>query len=274
MKLKKIKKYLRKHYLIALVLFGVLFAVGFSSVRSIIREPTYIYVKIKVGQGLWWAATSRPNIWIANGIQRGEITYGQFGNPKAEILRVRRYPTGFSSQYDVYVTLKLAATYNEKNGEYNYDRSILSIGSPIAVQFTTINLTGSVMELSPRPFEEKYEDRIIYLVNKGGYATDFTYRYDSIQAGDKYYDGEETVFEVLEKSLEKNILVEGNDITSTFYEGEISSNQNIVVKARIKVQKRADYLLYGEENIVNANAFIPIATHNYLFENFNVRKIE
>lgn len=274
MKLKKIEKYLRKHYLLALILLGVSFTVVVFSVKSAGREPAYIYAKVKVGQGLWWAATTKPNIWIANGLQKGERTYGFLGRPKAEIIKVRKYPTDFSSQYDIYVTLKLAASYNEKTGEYAYDRSILSIGSPIAIQFTKVNLTGSVMELSPKPIEEKFEEKIIYLVSRGGFMKDFPYRYDSIQSKDRYFDGEDVVFEVIEKTLEKNIWAEGNDLTSTFYEGEVTATQNIVVKARMKVQKKGDFYLYGEENVVNVNAYVPIATNNYLFESFNIRKIE
>src|SRR3989344_5717272 len=77
-------------------------------------KPDYLYVKVKLSQGLWWASTQKPSIWFINAIKKGEIEYNLLGKPAAEILEVRYYSIPYSllapskDQFDIYATVKLA----------------------------------------------------------------------------------------------------------------------------------------------------------------------
>lgn len=274
MKLKKAVKLVKRNYFFsAILLVGLL--VGLYIVFVVFfSKPRYAYVKLKVGQGLWWVNTARPNVWFADNIREGDIKYDILGRKQAEIIEVRKYPATQNSQFDVYITAKLKVGFNKRTGEYNFNRSILSVGAPIELQFPKVDVTGTVMEISPEPFNEPFVEKIVYIVNQGGYLKDFPYRYDSIKIGDYYNDGRDKVFEVLDKKLEKNIWSIGNNLTGTIFEGEIDTNQNIIVKARVKLKERKGNLYYGEDNKVMVNSFINFATNTYQFENFNIRKIE
>lgn len=278
MKLSKISKALRKNFFIPLFLVGILFVGIFLVGKSVFSQPSYVYVKVKVGQGLWWASTAKPNIWYASSIKKGDIKYGLSGKPEVEVLSVRHYPSPtpnwVSNQYDVYVTLKIVASGNKKTGEYSYNRSALMVGSPISLQFPQVDLTGTVTDISANPIEEKYIAKTIYLIYQGGFNKDFSYRYDNIRIGSKYNDGVEDVVEVLEKNLEKNIWPVANNLTGEIYEREIESTQNIVVKVKVKLKETPEGLFYGEDYKITSNASVPFSTEDYFFENFQIRKIE
>jgi len=278
MKMRKVVKTAKKNYLFVIFALGI-FIVGFYIVsKSVFSKPSYVYVKVKVGQGLWWAATTRPNNWYAQSIKVGDTKLGMGGKPDAHVLSVRRYPsptiTWLSNQYDVYVTLLLKSGLNKKTGGYSYNRGQLSIGSPIEVQFPKVDLTGTVIEISEKPFLDEFVYKTIYLVYQGGFNEDFPYRYNNIQIGGTYNDGTGIVFEVIDKALEKNIWPIANNLTGYVYEREITTTQNIVVKDKVKLLKKTSGLFYGEDYKVTVNASIPFYTDNYYFENFQIRKIE
>ena len=278
MNLKKIIKFARKNYILT-VFFSIILFVGFVAFsRIFFSKPTYVYARVQMGQGLWWAATAKPNSWLVASLKKGAVGRGLIGAPVSEILSIRYYPAWTpqwgSNQYDVYLTLRLRAGLNKRTGEYTFNRSSLSVGSPIELQFPQANVTGTVIELSPRPFQDKYVSKIVYLVNQGGYTKDFSIRYETIRVGDKYFDGENTVFEVLDKNLERNIWSIFNNLDTRIYEREIDTNQNIVLKARVLLKQKSDGLYYNENYKVTANAFIPFSTRDYFFENFVVRKVE
>jgi len=278
MKIRKAVKAAKKHYLLLLITASVLFVGVFIVSKAVFSKPTYVYVKVKVGQGLWWAATARPNNWYAQSIRIGDTKIDLQGRPEAQIKSVKRYPsptiTWLSNQYDVYVTLLLKAGINKKTGAYSYNRGQLTIGSPIDIQFPKTNLTGTVIDVNDKPFSEKMVEKIVYLVYQGGYNEDFPYRYDNIRVGDVYNDGSGIVFEVMNKGLEKNIWPVANNFTGDIYKREITSTQNIVVKAKIKLIQKESGLFYGEDYRLAVNASIPFYTDNYYFENFQIRKIE
>lgn len=278
MNTKKLTRLLRKNYVIYAFILIAGFVLLVSGFRILFSKPTYVYARVQMGQGFWWAATAKPNSWFVASIKKGAVQKDLAGNPVSEILSVRYYPAWApqwgSNQYDMYLTLRLKAGFNKRTGEYNFNRSSLSVGSPIELQFPQANVTGTVIELSPKPFQDKYVPKIVYLVNQSGYYKDFPYRYDSIKIGDKYFDGENTVFEVLDKRLEKNIWSVENNLTGTVYEQVVATNQNIEVKARVLLKQKSDGLYYNENYKVAPNAFIPFSTRDYFFENFVVRKVE
>lgn len=267
-------QFLRKNYIPIVLVICVLFVGVVVIARSLFAKPTYVYVKIKVGQGLWWAATAKPNIWMVNSMKKGDTKDDALGRTQAKLISIKKYPTIINSQYDVYVTAVIKAGFNKKTGEYSFNRSSLSVGSPIDLQFPKIYLTGTVIGISPNPIKDSYVEKKLYLVSQGGYLKDFPYRYDAIKIGDVYFDGEQKVFEVIDKQLEKNIWSIGNSLTGTIYEGAVDTTQNIVVIANVKLLKKEDGFYFGEENRVNINSYIPFTTSDYYFESFHIRKIE
>lgn len=274
MTLKKLLKFSIKNYLIVAFIAIVAFVGLVSAYKIFFSEPTYVYAKVKVGQGFWWANTGKPNVWLINSVKKGDKGYSLLGKPEVEVLSVRYYPFWGGSNFDIYLTLKIKANYNKRTKTYAFQRSTLSIGSPIEIQFPSADVTGTIISISKKPFNGSRKWRIVYLVNPGGYTKDFPYRFENVNIGDKYFDGEEYTFEVLDKKLEKNIWSIANNLNAQVYEREITTTQNIVVKARIKVLEKDSQLYFGEEHRVIINSGVPIATPNFFFEGFAVRKIE
>ena len=274
LKIQKTVRFLTRNYILSIFLVCILFVGMVVVARTVFSKPTYVYVKVKVGQGLWWVSTARSPIWLVDSIKKGDVARSLTGQTTAEILSKRYYRWYSSDQFDIYVALKLKAGYNRKTGAYSFNRSVLSVGSPIDIQFPRVDITGTVINISKTPFKDEYVEKIIYLVYQGGYYKDFPYRYDNIKIGDTYFDGQDKVFEIIDKSLEKNIWNVANNLTAQLFERDVETTQNIVVKAKVILKKKGNALYYGEDYKIIDNVYIPFATDNYFFENFAIRKIE
>ena len=171
-----------------LTIFFVCIAfVGAVSVyKLLIKQENFVYARVKVSQGLWWASTQKPPNWLASSLKAGMIEKDLTGAPKAKILSVRSYPY-WSTGYDIYLTLKLKVTGRLKTGTVNFNRSTLAVGSPIEHTFPKVEITGTVIELSSRPFVENVKWQTITLVKPNAYQ----WEYDAIRVGDFYHDGQE-----------------------------------------------------------------------------------
>lgn len=233
-----------------------------------------VYAKVKVSQGLWWSVTSNPDTYFLRAIAKGDAEYGLLGAPDAQILAVRSYPAfdknqPYDNKYDIYLTLKLAVNYNSKTQKYTFKRTSLVVGVPLEMETNKVQITGTVTEISPQPFEETYEERIVYITKKFAYP----WEYDAIKVGDSYFDGEETVFEVLDKNQRPTSALE-NDYYGNFNASTIDSVRYISVKARVKVLKRDSGIYFGEEKLLNSGSYFNLWTPNFNFQDFVVGQIQ
>ena len=173
----------------------------FALMRMGTAKTEYVYVKVKVSQGFWWASTSKPSPWYAKAIKKGDIEYNILGKPIAEILEVRYYSVFAKDQptenkYDIYLTLKLAADYNNRTQKYIFKRSNLTIASPIDLETQSAQITGTVIKVSEQEFVDEYVEKTVFLTKSFAYP----WEYEAIKVGDSYFDGEEIIFEVLDKN--------------------------------------------------------------------------
>lgn len=241
--------------------FILLFAlvIGFISLVSAYRlffaKPNHIYVKVKLGQGYWWAATNNPSAWFINSIKKGEKQYDTVGKEVAEILSLRYYPrfsTGvnaqFNDQYDTYLTLKLKVSGNNKFG-YSFQRSKIAVGSPIDFDFPSAQFSGTIIQLSLKPIIEKPIEKTVYLTKKSSDPGEF----ESIQIGYNYFDGENEVIKITDK----------------YFDGS-----SITVKALFRLEEKNDQLVLGEEEIIAKNKVMGFIVSDLLLYNFTVEKIE
>ncbi|OGH23148.1 MAG: hypothetical protein A3F31_04115 [Candidatus Levybacteria bacterium RIFCSPHIGHO2_12_FULL_38_12] len=274
MNLKKILAFIYTNYLLSLFALILVF-VGIAILfKVILFKPVYLYAKIKVGDYLTGESVVKPKLWLAFALKKGDVEKPLIGKPTAELLGFTYYPLEKGKGLDIYLNVKLKTSLNKQIHKYSFKRSTIAIGSPIDIEFTSTQITGTIIGLSEKEFKETYVDKIIYLVFQGGYGKDHPYRYDNIKTGEKYYDGQNYVFEVLDKQLQKNIWSVVNNLNAQIYEREVETTQDIIVKAKIKAKKINDQLFYGEEYPIYVNAHIPFLTSNFTFENFVIRKIE
>ncbi len=271
---KTFKKFLRlvsNNYFIAIFFAAIAFVALISFYRIFFVKPTYIYVKVKIGQGLWWAATQKPSLWFIENIKKAknEEEKDFSGKTQAKILSIRYYPTYLQNQYDVYLTMKIKVSKLGKTGKYNFKRSSIGVSSPIDFEFPSVQFSGTVIELSEQPIKENRQEKIVYLSKP--YA--FSWEYETIRVGDEYFDGEETVVQILEKSIgEKyNIIPPYQSVIDPTMS---QTRSNIFVKVKIKGKKRGNNFIFGEEQAVAPGKFLYISTANFFFDEYIVADIK
>lgn len=230
----------QKYFLIIFV--GITITTVFFAVsKSFTAQQKYIYAKVKIGQGLWWAQTEKPQFWLAAGLKKG-----------AEIIETRYYPSGNNDEFEIYVSLKLRGSFDKKRGRFYFNRSFVKVGSPLNLDLQTVQISGTIIALSNEPFKYIYEQKNITLVKKLVGS-----EFQNAEIGDAYFDGTEPVFEIKNKEIYQN---EGGEYMR--------------ITANIKVKKTNEQLIFGESRIVITGRSLPLFTEKINLRDFIVDSIE
>jgi len=270
---KNLKK--NKYFSIITLLFiaVAVLVISIALVKTATSESDYIYAKVKVSQGFWWAATQNPKVSFVNSIKKGETEYGLLGRPVAEVLEARYYPTipspKYQVRYNIFLTLKLAASYNNKTQKYLFKRSAIAVGSPIELEFPSTQVSGEIIEISKEAFQENELEKNIILTKKLAYP----WEYDAIKIGDELFDGEEVVFRVTAKRALDTSLVD----VSPYGNVNLSlrdPRRFIKVYGKIKLKEKDDRLIFGEEQVIIPGTEISLTTENFVFDQFIVQEVK
>lgn len=269
--LKKLWRFLVDNYFLAIFFASIAFVGVVSIYKLFFVKPTYVYVKVKVGQGLWWASTQKPSIWFVEGLKQAqkEAEKELTGQPAAKILSIRYYPSYIANQYDVYLIMRLKVTRLGKTGKYNFKRSAIGVASPVDFEFPSIQFSGTVLQISEKPIQETLTEKIIYLNKTYAYPWEF----DGIKIGDRYFDGEENVVEILDKYVgdTAQVLV---PFKSIIEQETPQSRRNVTVKLKIKGKQEKNNFIFGEEQVVALGKPLNLSTDNFQFQDYVVTKIE
>jgi len=265
---KKIIRFLIDNYFLSIFFACIAFVALVSIYKLFFVKPTYVYAKVKVGQGLWWASTQKPPIWFVKNFQKDDKELDLTGKPIAEILSVRYYPFWGSNQYDVYLTMKLKVS-KMGSGKYNFKRSAIGVGAPVDFEFPKVQFSATITALSEKPIKENYQEKIIIITKRNANP----WEYDSIKIGDFYFDGQEKVAEVLEKKAADTQTLT-SDTFGNYPDITPEQKKYIFVKLKIKGQKKDNQFVFGEEQIIAPGKTINIATQNFQFQDYLVAKVE
>jgi len=249
---------------IAIIVF-----VGFVVVfRMLTTEPEYVYAKIKVSQGLWWANTAKPSIWLAESIQKGDVEKSLAGKPVVEVLEVRRYPWWVTDEFLVYITAKLEVSKNKKLGQYIFKRSAIAVGSPVDIELSNTQISGTIIALSKQPFPQNESLKEVTFIKKWAEPWEF----DAIQVGDKYNNGEEDVFEILDKKV---------SYANTEYFSKPGNNYpiyseqkvHITITASVSVREENNTIIFGEDQVLRRGKELNLSTEKYTFTDYLISEI-
>lgn len=254
--MKKLLHFIKKNYYLLALAFLIFFVSAVSLYKISIVKPTYIYAKVKLGQGLWWASTAEPPLWLVNSLSK------KANNSDIKIEKINYYPYYISGtnaqiinqnndQYKVYITLKLKVTTNKTADVFYFNRSVIAIGSPIDLAFPNVQVSGVVIDYSKQPIIDSLTDKVIFLTK----SNPDDWEYEAIKIGDYYFDGKNKVFEI----LDKEILDNGNALT---------------IKAKIKLKMINGQFVFGEDRIVTVGKNINIFTNNFSFYGYLVSLIK
>jgi hypothetical protein len=232
-------------------------------------KPIYIYAKIKVGQGMWWASTQKPSLWYVRAILQAKEQKDLLGNQLARMIDVSYYPYYGSSQYDVYVTVKLKVTKVGNKDTYNFNRETIGVSSPIDLEFTNVQFSGTIIALSESQIKEEYEDKIAYFYKKNVNQWEF----DQIQIGDSFSNGTKRMVEVVGKERgDVSEALIGNSMNQINWDSQLY--QYVRLKVKIKVKKIGGQYIFGEDYVISPGRGIPITLNNITLNDYIVTKIE
>jgi hypothetical protein len=277
---KTMKKLLKKFNFIYKykLLIAIFVGIGlFSTYIYLLKAPSSkvsdIYVTVKLNRGQWWATDVKPGIWFLNSFKKGEKEYDFLKKPIAELFGVRYYHTYHQmnydlNQFDIYVDVKLAV---EKIGDrYNFKRAKIAPGVPIDLDFPSSQVMGTVINVSPTRIDNQFVEKYITLTKKYAYP----WEYDAIKIGDKYFDGENNVMEIIDKQS-TNIELLTYDAYGNLPPGIQETRKYVTVKVKIKAKKNAfNQLIYAEEQVLKMNDYANFATNNFVLTDFVISAIE
>lgn len=265
-------KFLKKQLFISIFIGLVLFVGLIALIKLPFRKTTDLYATVKLGQGFWWANTSNPGVWFLEALKKGEKEYDLLGKPIAEIAGIRYYyqQTNLDfNQFDIYLSVKLSVEDNGNKG-YVFKRAKIAVGSPIDMDFTSSQVTGTIVALDVKKSNPGYIEKNITLTKKFA----FPWEYDAIKIGDKYFNGEENVFEITDKQAFDTLV-----ITSDAYGNTLPQVQElrkyIIVKAKIKLKKNSfNQFIFGEEQVIKIDSYADLTTNNMVLTDFNVASLD
>ncbi|MCX6732684.1 MAG: hypothetical protein NTV98_04045 [Candidatus Roizmanbacteria bacterium] len=266
---KNLLFFLKKNYFL-LIFAGCIGFVGlFAFYKIFISKPTYIYVKVKVGQGLWWASTQRPNIWLVRAIEQAKEKKDITGKPLIKILNVSYYPYYGSGQYEVYVTARIMVSMVGSTNTYNFNRETIGISSPIDFELPNTQFSGTIIDMSDQPIKENNVEKIIYLTKKYTYPWEF----DEIELGDSFSNGKQIIFEILDKAKGETNEVLTNEI-GKLISTDSETYRYIIIKAKIQVKEIDNKLFFAEELTISPGRGLGFITDHSTLNDYFVSKVE
>ncbi len=266
------KKTAQKNLILTIGVFIVIIVGAGVVFKSLTAKENTVFIKVKVSQGLWWASTLKPSVWLADSLHKGDKEVSLSGNPVAEIVEARRYPLGIlgysSEQYDVFLTVRVKAGFNNKTNKYSFKRSNLSIGSPVEFEFQNAHATGTILALSQQPFQDEYVEKTITLQKDLAQEWEYT----TIPVGDTYSDGEDTAVRVLDKNIIERL--ETYNSLSSNYPVFSGNRVNMSVTLRMKLKKHNDMFLFREELPITVGRKVTLPAGQSMITEFIITDIK
>jgi len=261
-------KLVRANYFISIIAVIILFVGLIAAYKLLSTEDEYIYAKIKISQGLWWANTTKPAVWMVDAIKKGDVEVSLSGKPTIEVLEVRNYPWWSENEHIIYVIARLKVSKNEKTGEYSFKRSSVSVASPIDLELQQIHVSGVVMDFSEKPFKNNSVEKTITIFKEGAYS----WEGDAMQVGDNFFNGEEKVLEITDIDIEPSYQIYSS--IGNNYPIEQEQKINIKVKAKVRVEIRGDRIVFGDEQSLKLGKTFNVSTSKFALTNFKITSIE
>ncbi|MEK7110163.1 MAG: hypothetical protein AAB876_02985, partial [Patescibacteria group bacterium] len=150
-----------------------------------------------------------------------------------------------------------------------FARSTIGVGAPVDFEFPSSQFSGTIIDLSIKPIKDKYIDKIVYLSKPFAYS----WEYEAIKIGDKFFDGEENVIEILDKSSGEEFSINSS------YKGVIDQSfsqtrRDVMIKIKIKGKISDGKFVFGNDQIISPGKTVYLSTDNFSFTDYLVSKVE
>ena len=186
--------------LFAIVVFFII-AIG----KLLLQSGSTIIVEVNVTPDQWGDTQNPPPNWLALSINKGDKELNWNGQTNAEVLSVKKYDNGWTYQY-VYLTLKLATSYNAKTKQHIFNNEPVGIGKTISLTLNSTSIKGLIVGIQGIPDTRKMVQKIVTVKMYDRYP----WYADAIQQGDVMKLNNAVIADVVDKSVtnaEKTTLV-------------------------------------------------------------------
>ena len=116
---------------------------------------------------------------------------------------------------------------------------------------------------------DKYVDKIVYLTKPFAY----TWEYDGIKIGDKFFDGQEKAIQILDKFPGDYVSV-NSPYKSVIDQSLSQTRQGVTIKLKLTGVIIDEQFVFGNDQVVAPGKTLYIATDNFSFTDYLVSKVE
>ena len=68
--IKNLFIFTKKNYFLVIFIAAVFLVISYIVYKTISSKPTYLYVKVKMNQGYWWASSTKPSLWFVDSLKK------------------------------------------------------------------------------------------------------------------------------------------------------------------------------------------------------------
>lgn len=273
LKKNKILKWLNSFEKIDVIGIIFFFLILFSSALFLLRRSEYVYITIRVTKedslhNQWWV---QPSNWYLKNLTDGLEDKDLMGKVNARLENMYFYPRNESVQ-DIFIVLKLEATYNKRSNQYSYKGLPLLMGSYQKIELGGNSIRGMVQDLSLDPPVRKMKSfRVKVELEAENNRSAFTnanieYRgidnflADPIKVGLVSYDSEkEEIVKVIDVKKSPSYKIFVSPLTNKLVSAYDPDRQKVEMEMIVKQAEVFDgTYLYREDLVIALGEVIPL----------------
>ncbi|MBI5019573.1 hypothetical protein HZB58_04865 [Candidatus Gottesmanbacteria bacterium] len=247
--------------LVAVAAFGI-FAQSF-----LFSKGDTVYVRTRViDRDIQYIDEGMPLSRLAALYKTGMQSKDGLGRVTAEIVAIegfdRKYNTDtFTEKEDVYVVMKLRASYSQRSGGYTYQGMTIAAGEWLNVNFGTLTVHGFILAVSPEPIKDSRQPVVIDVLYQAPAEANGQidqYLADAIKIGDSVPDAAGNIIaEVVEKRVEpaKVLTVDQRGSVHTMLH---TVKKDIYLTLRVLAEKRNGEYHYQDSVAIKTGGTFPL----------------
>lgn len=211
-------------------------------------------------------------VFQANSLSVGDVEKNPSGELIAQIERIETYSTQISPassiitrdisvNKDVFVNVKILTKVNSRTGDFEYKNKPVKVGSQIEFRFNTGFISGKVVSFG-NINEIEPEEKLITLV----LYNQWSWFADSLKTDDVILDED--------GDKEKIIAVISKTVNPTQVDPGQVGKVDIILKAKIKVQKFGDEFIFRRDERIAVGETISFTTGGTRVQDALIQKIQ
>lgn len=256
------------------ILIGImLLAFGVFAQSFLFSKGDTVYVRIRVvDRDIQYIDEGMPLSRIADTYVTGLQSKDGLGRVTAEIVKVmgfdRKYNTEtFTEKEDVYITMKLRATYSQRSNGYKYQGMTIATGEWLNVSFGSITVHGFILDVAPKLSERPQETIIVHTLYQSRSDDNGEmdqHLADAVSVGNTVTDvSGNTIAEVLEKQVTPTRLMT-LDQYGTTHQTYHTIKKDIRLTLKIRTEKRNGEYVYQDTIAIKTGAILPLFFPNLI----------